>query len=72
MGWKKLRDEACRLEEALLPPVLWQHLEFLPYLPLLLPHRFGSDIAKAIDYAFGDLTTVMYDDGPTSPRVRGI
>ena len=58
MSWVKLRDESSTLAEERLPGVLWRHLEFLPYLPLLLPYRYGSDIAKAIDYAFGDLTKI--------------
>jgi hypothetical protein len=58
MSWAKLRDESSVLAEERLRGVLWRHLEFLPYLPLLLPYRYGSDIAKAIDYAFGDLTKI--------------
>lgn len=49
-SWKDLRDEALLVDKAALPTVLWQHPEVLPFLPLLLPPRFTSSLARAIDY----------------------
>jgi len=62
MSWAKLREESGAIDEGRLPAVLWQHLELLPYLPLLLPWRYTSDVAKAIDYAFNGLTTVRFNE----------
>jgi len=49
-SWVQLRDSAQTVAESSLPAVLWQHLEFLPFLPLIYPYRLTTNIAKALDY----------------------
>ena len=60
-SWATIREEATKLPEKHLPAVLWRHLEFLPYLPLLIPHRYNIDLAKALDYTFGGYVEVLFD-----------
>lgn len=50
-SWGRLSAEASSMKESELPPVLWRHLEFLPYLLLTYPHRFVRSTEKALEYA---------------------
>jgi len=50
-SWARLSEAAGRLAESELPGELWRHLEFLPYVCLLLPYRLTSASSKALDYA---------------------
>jgi hypothetical protein len=49
-SWKELRREALSIDPARFPSTLWRCSELLPYLPLLLPHRFTSELTRAIDF----------------------
>lgn len=49
-SWAKLRERALLLQIDRLPPALRTHPEFLPFLGLLLPPRFTSMLAAAVDY----------------------
>jgi hypothetical protein len=60
LSWSQFSADAGRLAETALPQVLWQHLEFLPFLPLLIPYRYSSDLCKAMDFAFGGLTVINF------------
>lgn len=48
--WSLLANEADRLEEKSLPGLLWREAEFLPYLPLVFPHRLTRAVGKALDW----------------------
>lgn len=61
-SWATLTQRASNVEEASLPMVLWQHLYMLPYLPLLLPYRLTSNVAKVVDYMTRKLCQVTFAD----------
>ena len=53
-SWARLSRAARTLDRGEIPEILWEHPDFLCYLPLLIPHHFGPLLAKAIDlYATG-------------------
>jgi hypothetical protein len=49
-SWARLYERASSVDESDLPMELWRHAEMIPYLGLLLPFRFTSPIAKALDF----------------------
>ncbi|GMV04427.1 MAG: hypothetical protein AMXMBFR53_07070 [Gemmatimonadota bacterium] len=50
-SWSRLRAGADLLERRALPAVLVDHLEFVPFVPLLLPNRFTAEMARLVDHA---------------------
>ena len=65
-SWARLSELAGSIAESELPGELWRHLEFLPYLCLLLPYRLTAASAKGFDYVAQDraaqeLVTVSLD-----------
>jgi hypothetical protein len=65
-SWRDLLLESGRLRKASIPEILWERTEFLPFLPLIYPHRFTSDIAKAIDAVFRRKCEVTDDIEPAA------
>jgi len=62
-SWARLHEAACSLSETDLPMELWRQAELLPYLGLLLPFRFTSVVAKALEYLTTRRCRVTFDDG---------
>lgn len=60
-SWARLRSESVKLKESELPGVLWRHLEILPYLLLISPHRFVRVTDRALDYLAHNLVDVEMD-----------
>ena len=48
-SWAALLASARTKDYSVLPPVLRQHRELIPYLPLLFPYRFTATLAAAVD-----------------------
>ena len=59
-SWAALLASARTKDYSVLPPVLLQHREVIPYLPLLFPYRFTATLAAAVD---------ALTDGPRDPDV---
>jgi hypothetical protein len=63
-SWARLYEKASSVDERALPMELWQHAEMIPYLGLLLPFRFTSPIAKALDYFATRSCNINFVDEP--------
>jgi hypothetical protein len=61
-SWASLRAEATSIHENSLPGTIWRNIEVLPYLVLLLPYRFTTLTAKAIEYDYLRNAEVIFDD----------
>ena len=48
-SWAALLASARTKDYGVLLPVLLQHREVIPYLPLLFPHWFTDTLAAAVD-----------------------
>ena len=48
-SWAALLASARTKDYSVLPPVLLQHREVIPYLPLLFPYRLTDTLASALD-----------------------
>jgi hypothetical protein len=64
MSWSTLTQEARAIDEASLPSRLWQHLDLLPFLPLIYPQRLTRPVARAIDYLAGGPVEVRLVEEP--------
>ena len=49
-SWADLKRDAGSFSPEELPGTLWKHLELLPYLPLVYPHRLTAVLARALDH----------------------
>jgi hypothetical protein len=65
-SWSALRAQSGTMAEAELPSRLWQKLEMLPYLPLLMPYRLTASVARALDYLAVSRCQVGLTDEPTN------
>lgn len=63
-SWARLYERASSVNESDLPMELWRHAEMIPYLGLLLPFRFTSPIAKALDYFATRSCKINFADEP--------
>jgi hypothetical protein len=61
-SWERLSKSASLVKERELPDELWRQAEVIPYLGLLLPFRFTSSVAKALDYLTTRCCKVVFDD----------
>jgi hypothetical protein len=61
-SWQKLSAAARVVSEGSIPGSLWRRADLLAFLPLLLPYRLTSDVAKAIDYWYLGLADVVYPE----------
>ncbi len=61
-SWERLRSAALSVNENELPIELWKHAEMIPYLGLLLPFRFTTPVAKALDYFTTRTCRVVFND----------
>lgn len=59
-SWASLQAEAAIIGEGQLPAELWRKAELIPYLGLVLPYRFNSVLAKAVDYLIERLCQVEF------------
>jgi hypothetical protein len=64
-SWSDLSKRIVTMQEESLPGPLWRHLEFLPYIGLLLPYRMTTTMSRALDYlALGLVTVLPAPDAP--------
>jgi hypothetical protein len=60
-SWGQLAHSAQMLSESDLPHSAWSRPEFIPFLGCILPYRFTSSVAKAVDYYAGTPGIVEVD-----------